>query len=468
MAATAPPIPDIDLVEDERRHVGDFAGHDFDGEREARQLSAGSNPRDRAQRLLRVARHAKLHLFQPLACRRGERHERHFEAAALHRQRLHCLRHLALEFRRGEPPLSAELLGQRFPRRLGVGGAPREAFRVGALRERHELGLGIVAQGGKRLGPDAVLPRDVVDRGLPRFDPRELGRVDVELCEVAAQRARRLVELDSRGLDQRDDLAQRGIVSRAAVQLHRQRRQPARERTVAVGDFLFRLARCLDERRRIRKARLQLRRRRPFVGGRAERVQFLQSRRERLAQRNVRRIRRRCRVARLDRSAPIAEGVGAGGRERRESAEGVEQLPLRIGAGQRLVGVLTVEIDQHFADRLLLRERCLAAVDPRAALSLRIQHATQQQRVRVVIACETFVREPRRDVVAATDVEHRRELGARSTGSQLPRLEAVAEQESQRVEQDRLAGAGLAGQHREAALKLELERLDDDEISDGK
>ena len=47
---------DVDLVEDQRRHLADFGEHDLDREREARQLAAGRDARDRAQRLLRMGR----------------------------------------------------------------------------------------------------------------------------------------------------------------------------------------------------------------------------------------------------------------------------------------------------------------------------------------------------------------------------------------------------------------------------
>ncbi len=63
-------------------------------------------------------------------------------------------------------------------------------------------------------------------------------------------------------------------------------------------------------------------------------------------------------------------------------------------------------------------------------------------------------------------LEHRGELGAVGAGAQLALLEAVAEQQRERVEQDRLAGAGLAGEDGEAAVELEVERLDDDEVAD--
>ena len=48
------------------------------------------------------------------------------------------------------------------------------------------------------------------------------------------------------------------------------------------------------------------------------------------------------------------------------------------------------------------------------------------------------------------DVELRGELRAFGARAQLAQLEAVAQQQAERVEQDRLAGAGLAGEHGEA------------------
>jgi len=42
-----------------------------------------------------------------------------------------------------------------------------------------------------------------------------------------------------------------------------------------------------------------------------------------------------------------------------------------------------------------------------------------------------------------------------------------AEDEAQRIEQDRLAGAGLAGEHAEAGGERQVERLDQDDVADG-
>ena len=44
---------------------------------------------------------------------------------------------------------------------------------------------------------------------------------------------------------------------------------------------------------------------------------------------------------------------------------------------------------------------------------------------------------------------------------------ARAQRQPERVEQDRFAGAGLAGQHAEAGLELELEPVDQHDVLDG-
>ena len=106
-----------------------------------------------------------------------------------------------------------------------------------------------------------------------------------------------------------------------------------------------------------------------------------------------------------------------------------------------------------------------AAVDPRAASALRIQRAAQEQRTPSAEARSCSASHSRcRD---ARPLEHGGELGSLGARPQLPQLEPIAEQEAERIEQDRLSRAGLAGQHREAGIELEVERFDDDEIADG-
>ena len=62
--------------------------------------------------------------------------------------------------------------------------------------------------------------------------------------------------------------------------------------------------------------------------------------------------------------------------------------------------------------------------------------------------------------------ERRGDRGLRGTLADQRAVGAAAEREADRIEQDRLAGAGLAGQHAEPAGELEVEPLDQDEVAD--
>ena len=151
-----------------------------------------------------------------------------------------------------------------------------------------------------------------------------------------------------------------------------------------------------------------------------------------------------------------------------KAAEGIDQCALRLRGEQRLVRVLAVQVDQQLADLGQLGERRRAAVDPGAALSLRVERAPDEELVipARVVAGKLLHGEPSGHVGPVADVERRRQLGALRARPQLPLLEAIAEQQRERVEQDRLAGARFAGEDREAAIELEVEGFDDDEIPD--
>ena len=55
--------------------------------------------------------------------------------------------------------------------------------------------------------------------------------------------------------------------------------------------------------------------------------------------------------------------------------------------------------------------------------------------------------------------------GVRALADQ-PRIRAGAERQAERVEQDRFAGAGLAGQHAKPAIELQLEPVDEHDVAD--
>ena len=198
-----------------------------------------------------------------------------------------------------------------------------------------------------------MLARDVVDRGEPLLDAGELGGIEVELLPVAPQRARRLVDLDPRRLEQGDDFGQRRIVRGAGVELRDQRGQPAPQRVVAVGQRVFAGGRGLEQRGRVREPRLRSAKARPI---RPRTTSSAASSRRRASSRSrsaaEARAALRRGVALLDRRAPRApRGAGLAG-ERREAAERVDERALHVGGGQRLVRVLAVQVDEPLADVL--------------------------------------------------------------------------------------------------------------------
>src|SRR5690348_17436564 len=91
----------IHLVEDERRHRRLAREEHLDRERDARELAAGGDLRERRERLARVRRDAQLHGLEPPGGRRLERLERDLEPAARHREALQRTRDLHAEALRG-------------------------------------------------------------------------------------------------------------------------------------------------------------------------------------------------------------------------------------------------------------------------------------------------------------------------------------------------------------------------------
>src|SRR5690606_20280739 len=68
----------------------------------------------------------------------------------------------------------------------------------------------------------------------------------------------------------------------------------------------------------------------------------------------------------------------------------------------------------------------------------------------------------------AAHVEHGGDVALPGTVADQRTVAAAAERQRQRVEQDRLTGAGLAGQHRHALPEIEIEAVDQDDVADRK
>ena len=118
--------------------------------------------------------------------------------------------------------------GQRAIGSLGLRGALREPRGVRGFGKRGEPSLRLGQELGQRLGSHPVLPRDVMNGRQPLFDPRQLGRIDVELLSIATQCPRVASSIPMRaGSSNVDDLGERGIMRRMCVELRDERREAA-------------------------------------------------------------------------------------------------------------------------------------------------------------------------------------------------------------------------------------------------
>jgi hypothetical protein len=214
----------------------------------------------------------------------------------------------------------------------------------------------------------------------------------------------------------------------------------------------------------MRQPRLRLRQARPFRGARRKRLELGAAAGQQVALGLDRRGVLHAAIRALESVLPRPPGECDFARQRRKTAVGIEQPALSLRAAERLMRVLPVQIDQKLADGLELRQRRRAAVDVRAASALRIEHTAQQEQP---VFREIVFDEPSPRGRRILQLELGGYFRAVCAKPKLARFEAIAEQQRQRVEQQRFARAGLARQHGEARVEFDLECLDDGEVPNG-
>ena len=126
--------------------------------------------------------------------------------------------------------------------------------------------------------------------------------------------------------------------------------------------------------------------------------------------------------------------------------------------------MLAVQVDEQPADLGEDRGAHGAAVDPRARATgggdLALQHDERLLRVDAALV------EQRGDLRPVADVEDAFDRRAIGAGANQVRAGALAEQQAERADDDRLARTRLAGQHVESARERQRERFDDGEVPD--
>ncbi len=121
-----------------------------------------------------------------------------------------------------------------------------------------------------------------------------------------------------------------------------------------------------------------------------------------------------------------------------------------------------MNVEQVLAEVAHLGGGCGAAIDPGAALALRIDRAAQQQGVREV---EARVVQP--VVQAGRIVELGAHVGAAGAFAHHAGIGTRAQRQLQRTDQNGLAGSGLSREDRETVGQIELELMHDDEVAQG-
>ncbi len=152
-----------------------------------------------------------------------------------------------------------------------------------------------------------------------------------------------------------------------------------------------------------------------------------------------------------------------------QPAKGVEQAAMGGGIDQRALVVLAVDLDQRGAEFLHDLHAHRLIVDEGAGAPIGKLHAAKNEFVlgRDIVG-QVMGQEQRARRMAAFDLEHRGHLALFDPLPHQRLVAARAQSQRKGVKQDRLAGAGLAGQHGKPRGKIDVEPVDQDDVANGK
>jgi hypothetical protein len=135
------------------------------------------------------------------------------------------------------------------------------------------------------------------------------------------------------------------------------------------------------------------------------------------------------------------------------------------GIDQRAVVVLAVDLDQSRAQFLHHLNADRLVVDKGAGAAIRELHPAQDQ---FVLGGNIVGLQERARRMLLADLEGGGDLALLHALAHQRLIAAGAERQREGVEQNRLAGAGLAGEHGQPAGEIDVEPIDQDYIADGK
>jgi hypothetical protein len=422
---------------------------DRDGEGDARELAARGDLGERRGRRTGVAGDQEFDRFDAERLRRVGGDELDLEAAAGHAELLHRSRH-----RGGEPGRAARRAAET--RRASASYAARaasaarsSASRSAAASSSFSSACHCCEQRRQVGGRAAMAPRQRHPGREALLDLAQTGRIELGAIEVAGQRVRRVLQLRLRALQRFDRAGETGIELGDVLE---RVDGPAGERIgarVGLRDRVEREPRGVEQRLAVREAGVLGIELGPFVGAGRElrdladlpgeplalalEVALLLAReRERLGRRAPRRPERGQRRG-VDLRVRVEQGAHRGARVSPCQACWPWMSTSRSAASRSCAIVAPLP---------LIHARLLpcASIVGAAACGRRRRHRRRSPRRRATAR-------------ARRDVELGAHLGARRAFADDAGVAAAAEGELERVDEDRLAGAGLAAQHRQARTR---------------
>ena len=317
---------------------------------------------------------------------------------------------------------------------------------------------------GQRIGLHAVLAGKAADIEQPRFDQLEPRRIERQRVGRPSDLVLRLASFDQRPVQRRQRLGEHGMVGGPALDpppglaKQRERAFGTAEQLVEPGQRFARLESRLHRRALLGQAGLLA-----LLG--REPLDFL----ERMFE-------------------PFAVALGGGGlgprlrqfafdprhfrprprnRARIELAERIEQVAVALGVEQAAVVVLAVDLDRQRAEVAEQARGRRAAGDEGAAAAIALERPANDQRL-AWRGFDPLLPKQFMDRMTARQFDLGRNRRTVLARADQPDVGPRTQRQAECVEQDRLAGAGLAGEHAEARLELELEPFDQDDVVDGK
>ena len=437
-------------------------------ERQPRELASRGDLGERPGRLSRVGGDAELDAVDPVLGRIGVAvlGDVGFEAPARHAERLHARGDVAGELARGAHASCGELLGLRAIalERLGELLAQRREIHFRAL-EGGELEGELPGALGELGRGHPVLARELLDRRQPPLDLLLARGVDIEGLAIALELARRLAHLDRGLLQHRQQPRELAVESGESPQrLQRPAHRSVRARALVLVELRERGVSACGEPPAVREPRALLAERLDLARPELEGLELLRL----VAQE----LQPRVAVARLafelertvEQPEPRPMRDADLGGELGERAVLIEQHALRGAARQGLELVLAMDIDEELAGlaQRLQRHRLPVEIGARAAVG-----SDDPPHDELVRAADRLLRQPLPELARDPgELEGARDLGALGAVAHRFRAGAPSGEQLQRIHHDRLARAGLAGEHRESGSQLELHRVDEGEVAD--